>query len=180
MTPGMGMAPGRAGGRLDPTDHLRHPWRVHALAAAEGLALRDVWEVGIPLPAGVPLARWVEALRTEPRGLPYRALFALRWALGRLLGLDRGGTGFVPVYQEPDEVLSRITNRTVTGFLHISLVARHPRLAVYVRPNGTFGRGYMTLIEPFRQWVVYPALLAAGGRAAVRLNRDQPSPRPLP
>jgi len=171
MTLGMGMAPGMAGGRLDPTHHLRHSWRVHAIAAAEGLALRDAWAVAIALPAGVPLARWVEALRTEPRGLPSRALFALRWALGRLLGLDRGGTGFVPVYQEPDEILSRITNRTVTAFLHISLVERHPRLAVYVRPNGAFGRGYMALIEPFRRWVVYPALLAAGARAAARLGK---------
>jgi len=164
------MTAGAAGGRLDLSDHLRHPWRVHALAAAEGLALRDVWEVAIPLPAGVPLARWVEALRTEPRGLPSRALFALRWKLGRLLGLDRGGTGFVPIYQEPDEVLSRITNRTVTAFLHISLVERRPRLAVYVRPNGAFGRGYMALIEPFRQKIIYPALLAAGARAAARLG----------
>jgi len=158
------------GGRLDPADHLRRPWRVHAIAAAEGLALRDVWEVAIPLPAGVPLARWVEALRAEPRGMPSRALFALRRAIGRLLGLDRGGSGFVPVYQEPEEVLSRITNRTVTGFLHISLVERRPRLAVYVRPNGAFGRAYMALIEPFRQRIVYPALLGAGARAAVRLG----------
>jgi hypothetical protein len=157
------------GGRLDPTDHLRHPWRVHVIAAAEGLALRDVWEVAIPLPPDVPLARWVEALRSEPRSLPSRALFALRRALGRLLGLDRGGTGFVPIYQEPDEILSRIRNRTVIAFLHVSLVERHPRLAVYVRPNGVFGRCYMALIEPFRQWVVYPALLAAGARAAARL-----------
>lgn len=158
------------GGRLDPADHLRRPWRVHAIAAAEGLALRDVWEVAIPLPAGVPLARWVEALRAEPRGLPSRALFALRRAIGRLLGLDRGGSGFVPVYQEPEEVLSRITNRTVTAFLHVSLVERRPRLAVYVRPNGAFGRAYMALIEPFRQRIVYPALLGAGARAAVRLG----------
>jgi len=35
------MAPG---GRIDPADHLRRPWRVHALAAAEGLALHDIWE----------------------------------------------------------------------------------------------------------------------------------------
>ena len=158
------------GGCLDPADHLRRPWRVHAIAAAEGLALRDVWEVAIPLPAGVPLARWVEALRAEPRGLPSRALFALRRAIGRLLGLDRGGSGFVPVYQEPEEVLSRITNRTVTAFLHVSLVERRPRLAVYVRPNGAFGRAYMALIEPFRQRIVYPALLGAGARAAVRLG----------
>ena len=164
------MAPGAAtGGRIDPADHLRRPWRVHAIAAAEGLALHDVWEVATPLPAGVPLGRWVEALRAEPRALPSRALFALRAALGRLLGLDRGSAGFVPVYQEPDEVLSRIANRTVTAFLHVSVVDRHPRLAVYVRPNGALGRLYMALIEPFRRWVVYPALLAAGGRAAARL-----------
>jgi hypothetical protein len=165
MRPGMA-----AGGQLDPAEHLSRPWRVHAIAAAEGLALRDVWEVAIQLPAGVPLARWVDALRTEPRGLPSRALFALRRAIGRILGLDRGGTGFVPIYQEPDEVLSRITNRTVTGFLHISLVERRPRLAVYVRPNGAFGRAYMALIEPFRQMIIYPALLAAGARAATRLD----------
>ncbi|HET8533231.1 MAG TPA: DUF2867 domain-containing protein [Methylomirabilota bacterium] len=158
-----------AGGRIDPADHLRRPWRVHAIAAAEGLALHDVWEVATALPAGVPLARWVEALRTEPRSRPARALFAVRVALGRLLGLDRGGSGFVPVYQEPDEVLSRIANRTVTAFLHVSLAEGHPRLAVYVRPNGALGRGYMALIEPFRRWVVYPALLTAGARAAARL-----------
>ncbi len=144
------MAPDTAGGRLDPADHLRRPWRVHALAAAEGLTLRDVWEVAIPLPAGVALACWVEALRTEPRGLPSRTLFGVRRAFGRLLGLDRGSAGLVPVYQEPDEVLSRLTNRTVTAFLHVSLVERRPRLAVYVRPNGALGRGYMALIEPFR------------------------------
>ena len=86
------------------------------------------------------------------------------------LPIYRGSTGFVPVYEEPDEVLSRITNRTVTAFLHVSLVERHPRLAVYVRPRGAFGRGYMALIEPFRRWVVYPALLAAGARAVVRLG----------
>jgi hypothetical protein len=158
-----------AGGRIDPADHLRRPWRVHAVAVAEGLALHDVWEIATPLPAGVPLARWVEALRSEPRSRPSRALFAIRAALGRLLGLDRGGTGFVPVYQEPDEVLSRIANRTVTAFLHVSLVEGRPRLAVYVRPSGALGRAYMALIDPFRRWVVYPALLAAGARATARL-----------
>lgn len=160
------MAPG---GRIDPADHLGRPWRVHALAAAEGLALHDVWEVATRLPAGVPLARWVEVLRTERRSLLARGLFGLRMALGRVFGLDRGSKGFVPVYQEPEEQLSRISNRTVTAFLHVSLVDRRPRLAVYVRPNGWLGRGYLRLIEPFRRWVVYPALLAAGGRAAARL-----------
>jgi hypothetical protein len=157
------------GGRIDPADHLRRPWRVHALAAAEGLVLHDVWEVPSRLPVGVELARWVEAWRAERRPLPARVLFGLRVALGRVFGLDRGSAGFVPVYEEPDELLSRIANRTVTAFLHLSLVDRHPRLAVYVRPNGWPGRVYLRLIEPFRRWVVYPALLAAGGRAVARL-----------
>ncbi len=76
----------------------------------------------------------------------------------------------MPVYRERDEVLFRIANRTVTGLLHYSRVDRHPRLAVYVRPEGALGRAYMTLIDPFRRWVVYPALLAAGARVAERLG----------
>jgi len=143
---------------------------VHALAAAEGLTVHDVWEVATPLPPGVPLARWVEALRLERRSPASRALFAVRRGLGRLLRLDRGRPGLVPVYQEPEEQLSRLANRTVTAFLHVSLVDRHPRLAVYVRPNGRLGRAYLRLIEPFRRWVVYPELLAAGSRAAQRLR----------
>jgi hypothetical protein len=80
----------------------------------------------------------------------------------------------VPVYREPEEHLFRIANRTVTAFLHVSLADRRPRLAVYVRPNGRLGRVYMGLIEPFRRWVVYPGLLAAGERAASRLNHPSP------
>ena len=164
------MATRRPGGRIDPADHLRRPWRVHALAAAEGLALHDVWEVAVALPADVPLERWIETLRAEPRGWASRVLFGVRVALGRWLGWDRGATGFVPVYRERDETLSRIANRTVLAFLHYSRADGHPRLAVYVRPNGTVGHAYMAAIEPFRRGGVYPALLAAGARAAERLG----------
>jgi uncharacterized protein DUF2867 len=157
------------GGRIDPADHLARPWRVHALAAAEGLALHDIWEVPTPLPADVSLAHWIEAFRGEQWSAATRALFAIRWWLGRRFGWDRGSAGFVPIYQEPEEQLSRIENRTVTGFLHLSLVERRPRLAVYVRPHGALGRAYMRLIELFRRRVVYPALLAAGVRAVRRL-----------
>jgi hypothetical protein len=169
-----------SGGRIAPADHLRRPWRVHALAAAEGLALHDVWEVTTPLAPGVTLAAWLEAFRGERRPLASRVLFGVRAALGRVLGLDRGSAGFVPAYQDADEQLFRIANRTVTAFLHVSLADRRPRLAVYVRPKGRLGRFYMGLIEPFRRWVVYPALLAGGSRAAAHLNRDHPSPCPLP
>jgi Protein of unknown function (DUF2867) len=165
-----------AGGRIAPADHLGRRWRVHGLAAAEGLALHDVWEVESPLDPGVTLAEWVEAFRAEPRGLASRLLFAARAGLGRLFRLDRGGTGFVAVYREPEEQLFRIANRTVTAFLHLSLADRRPRLAVYVRPHGRLGRAYLRLIEPFRRLVVYPGMLAAGARAVRRLSRGGSGP----
>ena len=30
-------------------------------------------------------------------------------------------------------------------------------MAVYVRPRGLLGKGYMALIKPFRYLIVYPA-----------------------
>jgi hypothetical protein len=155
---------------MDPADHLRRPWRVHALASAASLAVHDVWEVDAELPPGVALERWVEAFRRERLGLAARILFGVRHALGQILRLDPAGTAFRPVYAEADEQLLRIENRTVSAFLHISLVERRPRLAVYVRPKGRLGSLYLRLIEPFRRYVVYPRLLAAGRRAAERLG----------
>jgi hypothetical protein len=32
-------------------------------------------------------------------------------------------------------------------------------MAVYVKPRGLFGKGYMALIKPFRYLIVYPALM---------------------
>lgn len=157
----------------DPADHLRRRWRVHALAAAEGLTLHDVWEVDATLPPGATLAQWAEAFRRERRNVAVRALFGLRVVLGTLFGLDRRGGGFAPVYEETDERLLRIDNRTVAAFLHLSLANRRPRLAVYVRPKGRLGRAYLRGIEPFRRHVVYPGLLAAGRRAALRLGGEQ-------
>jgi hypothetical protein len=154
---------------LDPADHLGRPWRVHALARAESLALHDVWEVDAALSPGATLAQWADALRRERQSTATRALFALRWGLGRVLGLDRSSPGFTLVYAESEEQLHRIDNRTVSAFLHLSLVGRRPRLAVYVRPHGRFGRWYLRGIDPFRRAIVYPSLLAAGRRAAQRL-----------
>jgi len=155
---------------MDPADHLKRPWRVHALAAAEGLDLHDVWEVDAQIPASTPLERWIEALRRERRGAATRFLFGVRRAVGWVLRLDATGSGLAPVYAEADEQLFRIENRTVVAFMHLSLADRRPRIAVYVRPKGRFGMVYMRLIDPFRRAVIYPALLAAGGRAALRLD----------
>lgn len=155
---------------MDPADHLRRPWRVHAVAAADGASLHDVWQIDAPLRPEATLERWIEAFREERHGLASRGLFAIRRLLGRVLRLDRADSRFEPVYREPEEQLLRIDNRTVTAYLHVSLADRHPRLAVYVRTKGRVGAAYMRLIEPFRRHVVYPGLVAAGRRAALRVN----------
>jgi hypothetical protein len=39
------------------------------------------------------------------------------------------------------------------------------QMAVYVKPRGPLGKGYMALIKPFRYWIVYPALMRQIERA---------------
>ena len=155
---------------MDPADHLRRPWRVHAVAAAEGLALHDVWEVDAQISAKATLDRWIETFRRERQGPAARILFGIRRVVGQIFRLDRADSRFEPVYQEPEEQLFRIDNRTVTAFMHLSLADRRPRLAVYVRPKGRVGAIYMRLIDPFRRHVVYPGLVAAGRRAVRSVN----------
>ena len=122
------------------------------------------------VPAGRTLEDWLAVFQREPRGSAADALFAIRRAVGVLLRLDRGSPGFVAVYTEVNERLLRIDNRTVSALLHFSLADQRPRLAVYVQPKGWLGRAYLRAIEPFRRRFVYPSLLAAGGRAAARLQ----------
>ena len=56
------------------------------------------------------------------------------------------------------------------GVMHIGWVRDREggyrgQFAVYVRPNGLLGTGYMTAIRPFRQLIVYPWMLRQIGRA---------------
>ena len=71
---------------------------------------------------------------------------------------------FTPLYLTADESAAEISNKTVHGILHIAWVENDDgryqgQMAVYVKPRGRFGDGYMALIEPFRNWIVYPALM---------------------
>jgi len=78
---------------------------------------------------------------------------------------------FTVVYQLERETLSEIRNATVHAFLCAALQRRGDgyRLywAVYVEPVSWFTPLYMTTIEPFRRFVVYPALLRRVRRAWV-------------
>jgi hypothetical protein len=89
---------------------------------------------------------------------------------GTAAGFDFGSLPFVPLYRTEREAAAEISNKTVHGVAHLAWVERgdgryEGRMAVYVKPRGAFGRAYMSLIKPFRYWVVYPALMGQVERA---------------
>lgn len=80
--------------RLQKTAHTSRPWRVHEFTG--DFELEDVWEV--PTPGGPDdLARLVQLSVTLSGGFEYpavfRALFVLRWKLGKLFGWDEAHAG---------------------------------------------------------------------------------------
>jgi hypothetical protein len=153
--------------RLAKTAHTSRPWRIHELT--RDFRLEDVW--ALPTPGGPhDLHRLVELFAegdtmTNPSRAA-RALFALRWKVGELLGWDdpdevsqrptlrdrlpadlRDAPGpefttlpFTSLYLLEDELAAEIVNRTVHGVMHIGWV-----------PDGTTGgyRGQMAvLVKP--------------------------------
>jgi hypothetical protein len=77
---------------------------------------------------------------------------------------------FSPVYRTDVEFAAEISNQTVHGVMHLSWVdlgggEYRGQMAVYVKPRGPLGRGYMALIRPFRHLIVYPALMRQIERA---------------
>ena len=69
-----------------------------------------------------------------------------------------------PVYVTEDEAAAEVANQTVHGILHLGWVedgdgGYRGQLAILVKPNGMFGKAYMTGIEPFRHFLVYPTLM---------------------
>jgi hypothetical protein len=111
---------------------------------------------------------------------------------------------FTSLYLTGDEWAAEIINRTVHGVLHLGWVPDqadrdhdqrdhdqryhgqrdhdqrdhdqryHGQLAVYVKPNGLLGQGYMAAIRPFRYLIVYPSMMKQIGRAW-REHGDDPA-----
>ena len=79
--------------RLPKAAHTSRPWRIHELTG--DFELEDVWE--LPTQGGPDdLARLVEQFTSEGSSefpIVFRALFALRWKLGKLFGWDEPGSG---------------------------------------------------------------------------------------
>jgi Protein of unknown function (DUF2867) len=84
--------------------------------------------------------------------------------------VDFGSLPFDPLYRTDNEAAAEISNQTVHGVMHLAWVDRgeglyQAQMAVYVKPRGRFGQGYMALIKPFRHLIVYPALMRQVGAA---------------
>ena len=175
------------------------PWRIHELT--RDFRIEDVW--ALPTPGGpedfprlVRIAASFDPSRSSFGAV--RALFAIRWRLGELLGWDRPDAGlgsrvptlrdrlpadlrqtalraefdalpFSPLYVTDDEMAAEIANRTVHGIMHMGWVREgaggyRGQMAVYVKPNGLLGEGYLAAIKPFRHLIAYPAMLRDIGR----------------
>jgi hypothetical protein len=149
-------------------------------AHSDSRATRFLWELRDRLGKWFGLGRTsVEAARgagssasglsipgTEERSLAARLPQDLR---GTTVEGEFGAL-FTPLYRTKDEAAAEISNRTVHGVVHFGWVERaegryQGEMAVYVKPRGAFGQGYMALIKPFRHLVVYPALMRQFERA---------------
>jgi Protein of unknown function (DUF2867) len=101
-------------------------------------------------------------LLEAPRGPDLRAVPAREAAEGPPI--------FSSVYQTHDEWVAELSNKTVHALMHIGWVpddsgsGYHAQMAVFVKPNGRFGKAYMAAIRPFRYAFVYPLMLRSIGR----------------
>ncbi|MGN6814945.1 MAG: DUF2867 domain-containing protein [Solirubrobacterales bacterium] len=139
--------------RLPESAHTSQPWRIHELT--RDFRLEDVW--ALPTPGGpedfprlVRLATSLDPAQSSSAAV--RALFAIRWKVGGLLGWDDPGSGlgsrvptlrerlpadlrdgpsppapegvpFSPLYVTNDEYAAEIANGTMHGVLHLGWVA---------------------------------------------------------
>ena len=138
--------------RLPNTAHTSRPWRIHEIA--RGFQLEDVW--ALPTPGGPDdFPRLVRLMASaDPSQGPSRAaraLWAIRWKVGGLLGWDGPDAGagsrvptlrerlpadlrdappgpgfdalpFSSLYLIDDEWAAEIANRTMHGVMHVGWV----------------------------------------------------------
>jgi len=83
---------------------------------------------------------------------------------GTAAGMRFGSLPFAPLYRTDDEFAAEVSNQTVHGVMHLGWADQgdgryQGQMAVYVKPRGRLGQGYMALIKPFRYLIVYPALM---------------------
>ena len=161
-------------GRARPEDYGRLPLRAHELLA--GVPLHDVWQLDLPggdrevsMSEIRPLMSFERLASLNP---VVRGLFRLRGWLGGVFGWDRETSApapgerdgpFTVLYVTEREMASEARNATVHAF---SVLALEPRSggwrlywAIYIEPVGRLTALYMAVIDPFRRWLIYPAIL---------------------
>jgi hypothetical protein len=152
--------------RVPPAEFLGLDLEVHA--RLKGVPLRDVSIVDLPDGGDdrtiADVRRLLEAVKARAPS-SVRVLVGLRRFLGRILHWDGPGPPLRPLYELPYEMLSEARNATVHAFSCMALQRRPGgyRLywAIYVENVSAFTPVYMAVIEPFRRFVVYPAILAS-------------------
>jgi hypothetical protein len=139
--------------RLPNAAHTSRPWRIHEVT--HDFRVEDVWE--LPLVGGPDdFPRLVQGVASgdpsESSSCAVRALFALRWKVGELLGWDKPDAGlgsrvptlrdrlpadlrdapsgpdfdalpFTSLYLTDDEFAAEVANRTMHGVMHIGRVS---------------------------------------------------------
>ena len=138
--------------RLPDSAHTSHPWRIHELTP--DFRVEDVWQLRAPgrsddRDTAAELLVSLDPARSS--SVLVRALFAMRWKIGGLLGWDAPETGlgsrvptlrerlpadlrdtaapqlralpFTSLYMTEDEFAAEIANGTMHGVMHIGIVA---------------------------------------------------------
>jgi hypothetical protein len=168
--------------RLPNTAHTSRPWRIHELT--HDFRLEDVW--ALPTPGGPDdFPRLVQGIvsgdPSQGSSRAARALWAIRWKVGELLGWDGPDTGlgsrvptlrdrlpadlrdappgpdfdtlpFTSLYLLYDEWAAEIANSTVHGVMHMGWVQD---------PTGGYRGQMAVLVKP-------NGLFGAGYMAAIR------------
>lgn len=144
-------------------------------ADAESLPTRVLWDIRDRLGGWLDLGRIstpVDSGRAGVAGklpIPGEHEASLAGRLpddlrGTAADLHFASLPFTPLYRTDVEFAAELSNRTVHGVMHLAWVDQgagiyQGQMAVYVKPRGLLGKGYMELIKPFRYWIVYPALM---------------------
>jgi hypothetical protein len=154
-------------------------------ADADSRATRFLWELRDRLGSWLGLGRIVvpadDEASTGKLPIPGASATSLTARLpddlrNTATEMDFGSLPFSPLYRTDEEAAAEVSNQTVHGVAHFAWVDQgdgryQAQMAVYVKPRGLFGRGYMELIKPFRYLIVYPALMRQFEHAWNRRNR---------
>jgi hypothetical protein len=157
---------------------LHDVWAVDLPGGGPGRSVEDLRSAfsADGFAAGNTPVRWLFALRSwlgrrlgwdrEPQRASERSFLHKLSGRDREVSLVEPGTPdgpFRALYVTPREAISEIQNQTVHAFSVFALAERPGGYrfywSIYVRPTSRWTLWYMRLINPFRRFIIYPAVL---------------------